>query len=260
MSPVKPPFHDMPHKSRSAAAMPMYQSIKEYIGRKIDTGELQTGSRIPSESQLGALFKTSRMTVNRALRELTTEGRLIRKQGRGSFVAPQRTLSALFEVRSIAEEIKAWGGKYSCHIHLLGEEKIPPGLAEAMHLEPYRSIYHSVMVHMDGNTPLQLADRYVNPAVAPQYLQQDFSRITPNEYLLSIAPISRVEHTVEALIPEAWIRELLKINEAEPCLALGRRTWVADTIATRSTFYYPGSRYRLSGRFTPGEGGSIRVS
>jgi GntR family histidine utilization transcriptional repressor len=239
--------------------LPIYQNIKEYIGRKIDVGELRAGMKIPSEAQLGALFKTSRMTVNRALRELAAEGRVLRKQGRGSFVAPPKTLSALFEVKSIAEEIKAGGGKYSCHIHLLEEEKASPALAEAMNIQPYEPLFHSVMVHMNGGIPVQLADRFINPAVAPQYLQQDFSRITPNRYLLGIAPPSSVEHTVEALIPEAWIRGLLKINEAEPCLALRRTTWVADITATHSTFYYPGSRYRFSGRFTPGDSGPVQV-
>jgi GntR family histidine utilization transcriptional repressor len=108
--------------------------------------------------------------------------------------------------------------------------------------------------------PIQLSSRFINPIIAPDYLQQDFTRITPNEYLLSLAPISSVEHVVEALIPEVWIRELLQINSAEPCLALSRRTWVDGIIATSSTFYYPGSRYSLGSRFTPATAGTIQVS
>ena len=52
------------------------------------------------------------MTVNRALRELTADGVLIRQQGVGTFVAPQKVHSALFEVHNIAQEIADRGHKH----------------------------------------------------------------------------------------------------------------------------------------------------
>ena len=62
------------------------------------------------------------------------------------------------------------------------------------------------------------------------------------------------EHVVEAMIPDAWIRDLLKISEAEPCLALRRKTWVQGKVATIGSFYYPGSRYSLGGSFSTSPG------
>lgn len=247
-------------KSAAASSTPIYLQVKEYILEKIHTGEYQTDMKIASEAELVKLFGASRMTINRALRELTAEGKLIRRQGRGTFIAQPKIQSALLEIESIAHEIQQRGGKYSCTVHLLGEEKANPSLAEAMELKPYTRVYHSVLVHRDNDIPIQLADRFIVPEIAPEYLQQDFTTITPNEYLLKLAPISGVEHVVEALIPDAWIRELLEINEAEPCLALHRTTWVEDAVATRSSFFYPGSRYSLGGRFTPSSSGSIRVA
>ncbi len=145
-------------------------------------------------------------------------------------------------------------------MHLLQEEKARPEIAQSMGLQPYSTVYHSVLVHKDAELPIQLSSRFINPLVAPDYLRQDFTSITPNEYLLSLAPISAVEHVVEALIPEVWIRELLQINSAEPCLALYRKTWLEEVVATHSIFYYPGSRYTLGGRFIPGSAGVIQVS
>ena len=84
--------------------------------------------------------------------------------------------------------------------------------------------------------------------------------MTVSDYLLSIAPVTAVEHIVEALIPDPWIRDLLQINAAEPCLALHRKTWAGAQIATISTFYSPGSRYTLGGTFTPTATGSIGIS
>lgn len=238
---------------------PLYLRIKQHILDKINSRQWQSDTKIPSEAELGNLFGASRMTVNRALRELTSENRLIRKRGSGTFVAQVKPQSALLEISSIADEIKERGGKYRCEVCLLTEEKVSPSLASEIGLTPYSSVFHSILVHNDNDVPIQLADRYIVPSIAPDFLKQDFTRITPNEYLLSIAPISHVQHVVEALIPDAWIRELLKINTAEPCLALHRTTWVEGTIATKSCFYYPGSRHSLGGVYTPVSSGSIQV-
>jgi len=239
----------MKKASGPTSSQPVYRKIKAYISDKIDTGAWPAGSRIPTEAQLVDQFGSSRMTVNRAVRELTAEGRLTRTQGRGTFVAVPKPQSAFLELASIAEEIKRSGGVYSCKVHLLCEEKATPGLAAEMGLKPYSAIFHSILIHQDNDIPIQLGDRFINPAIAPDYLHQDFTAVTPTEYLLRVAPAFSAEHVIEALIPEAWIRDLLQINESEPCLALRRTTWVNCKVATIGRFYYPGSRYSFGGRF-----------
>lgn len=242
------------------ARPPLYQQVKEYIIGKINASALQPGMQIESEAELVARLNVSRMTVNRALRELSVDGLLRRIQGRGTFVAERKPQAALLQISSIAEEIRARGGAYSCTVHLLEEEKAKPAVALAMQLKPYSVVFHSIIVHKDHNVPIQLGCRYINPAIAPDFLKQDFTRMTVSDYLLSIATVTAVEHIVEALIPDPWIRDLLQINAAEPCLALHRKTWAGDQIATSSTFYSPGSRYTLGGTFTPAAAGSIGIS
>lgn len=240
--------------------IPLYQQVKENIINRIAGGTLQPGMKIESEEKLVRQLKVSRMTVNRALRELSDEGRIERVRGRGSFVMEKKPQSPLLEIHSIAREIKQRGGSYSCTIHLLQEEKANPSLAASMQLAPYSAVFHSIIVHKDNDVPIQLGCRYINPKVAPDFIEQDFTKSTVSDYLLSLAPVSAVEHVVEALIPEPWIRDLLEINGSEPCLALCRKTWVEDTIATSSTFYYPGSRYSLGGRFIPSSSAIIGVT
>lgn len=72
--------------SRSAPA-PFYEKVKQEISEKIASGIWQPHDRIPSEAELVAQYGFSRMTINRALRELTDEGLLVRLQGVGTFVA-----------------------------------------------------------------------------------------------------------------------------------------------------------------------------
>lgn len=240
---------------------PLYLTIKEYVQNNISSGKWAVNERIPSEKELSDLFQTSRMTVNKALRDLASEGAVIRRKGQGSFVAPTKVQSALLEITSIEQEILKSGGEYTCNVHLLCEEKASPQIALQLELTPYESVYHSIIINEKDGLAIELADRFINPVIAPGYLKQDFTKITPTDFLLKIAPVRKVEHVVEAIIPPAWIRSLLSINEAEPCLALSRRTWSKGVVATKSSFYYPGSRYRLGGIFsTSNNHGVIKVA
>ncbi len=244
-------------ETKSAMAKPLYEQVKNYITSKLESGEWSSGVKIDSELALVKRFKVSRMTVNRALRELTAEGRITRVQGVGTFAANEKPLTPLFEIKPIDREISDCGADYSCEIHHLQEEKARPELAVDMGIAPYESVYHSIIIHKSDCEPFQLADRFVNPKLARDYLKQDFTRMTPSEYLLSLYPITEAEHIVEAVIPEAWVRKLLDINAAEPCLMLYRKTWAGKKVATISKFYYPGSRHRMGGKFTTEGGGRI---
>jgi GntR family transcriptional regulator len=66
--------------------VPLYQQIKDLLLDRIEHGELAAGDVIPSETQLKAALKVSRLTVRQALYELRVEGYVIREKGRGTFV------------------------------------------------------------------------------------------------------------------------------------------------------------------------------
>jgi GntR family histidine utilization transcriptional repressor len=112
-------------------------------------------------------------------------------------------------------------------------------------------VFRVVLIHSDEAGPIQLEDRYVNPAVAPDFLEQDFSAITPSRYLLNEVPVSEAEHVIEAIMPDRDTRKLLAMGPDEPCLVLYRRTWSDNIVVTRSRFVHPASRYRMDGRFVP---------
>ncbi len=246
-------------ETRSASAtpkiddspLPLYQKLKNLIITRIHNGDWQPGQKIPSETNMMEQYRIARMTANRALRELTTEGYLIRVQGVGTFVANQKPEADILRIRSIADEINEQGGIYSNRLELLAEEKPLELLTKEMKLSPEKKIFHSIIVHMDRGIPIQIEDRYVNPTIAPDYLQQDFSQITPTEYLLDIVVPTDVEHLLEAILPTKQMKRLLKIGPYEPCLSLHRRTWSGRPVITHAKFIYPGTRYQIGGRFRP---------
>ena len=69
------------------AFSPLYQQIKALITRSLQGGEWKPGQAIPSEMELAARFKVSQGTVRKAIDELAGENLLVRRQGKGTFVA-----------------------------------------------------------------------------------------------------------------------------------------------------------------------------
>lgn len=228
---------------------PAYQRIKNYILENIHAGSWREGDLIPSEHELVRHFKVSRMTVNRALRELTGDQVLTRVQGAGTFVAQPKYASTLVEIKSISDEIQARGHQHTCEVLLVERCRAEGRLAEEFLLPARGTVFHSRLLHKENGLPIQLEERWANPAVAPDYDRQDFRTITPNQYLVRVAPLQRVEYRIEASLPDAATRRLLAMEAKEACLILRRRTWSKEQVASVATLWHPGGRYQFTGNF-----------
>lgn len=241
------------------APQPLYQRIKGHIIDRIREGDWPVGRRIPSENQLVAELGVSRMTVNRALRELTEEGFVSRVPGVGTFVRGAPGQSSLVELRNIAAEIRERGNRHRADVTVKEVVRAGDEIAHAFDAPGGTELYHVVIVHSENGLPVQLEDRYCNPAIAPDFLKQDYTRVVCTEYLVSVAPVDQVEHVVRAVLPSDAQQALLRVAATEPCLALERRTWSFGRVASLVTLIYPGGRYELRGRYATSPTGRIRA-
>ena len=110
-------------------------------------------------------------------------------------------------------------------------------------------VFHSVMVHHEDGVPIQLEDRHVNPAAAPDYLQVDFQTTTPTQYLFQCAPLSEARYSIEAALPTRLEAKALGIKQSDPCLVITRCTISGAHVASQGRLVYPGMRYSLQGNF-----------
>ena len=228
-----------------------YQAIKRDIASRIAARDYVPGQMVPSEHELCRMFGVARMTVNRAMRELAAANLVRRVPGIGTFVAEPVAQSGLVEIRNIAEEIAARGHRHYAHVHALEALAASRDDAAAFALQEGAALFHSAILHCENDIPIQFEDRLVNPAIAPDYLAQDFARITPNKYLMRVAPLQEAAHVVQAIAAPEQIAAYLRLAEGEPCLLVSRQTWSGGRLAARTLLYHPGSRFRLTGRFVP---------
>jgi GntR family histidine utilization transcriptional repressor len=235
----------------TALKKPRYQQLKDLIIGRISNGDLRPQDRVPSENELVESMNVSRMTANRALRELTDEGYVDRIAGRGTFVSDFRARSHVLEVQNIADEIARRGHTHSCEVVRQSRQHARGEIARALDIEQGTDIFHLLLVHFENGSPVQVEDRHVVADFAPDCMQQNFQTVTPSAYLTAISPLQEAEQVVRAALPNAAVRQQLQMTDNEPGLVVIRRTWSHGRPVTFTRLHHPGSRYELTGHYAP---------
>lgn len=230
---------------------PRYQQLKDLIISRIATGDLGPSDRVPSEHELVESMNVSRMTANRALRELNDEGYVERIAGRGTFVSDFRSRSHLVEVQNIADEIARRGRVHSSTVIRQSRQHARGEIAKALHVQQGSDVFHLLLIHHENGAPIQIEDRHILATFAPNCMEQDFTAVTPSAYLTSIAPLQEAEQIVRAGMPNSAVRRHLEMEKDEPALVVIRRTWSKGRPVTFGRFHHPGGRYELTGHYTP---------
>lgn len=239
----------------NSTQIPRYQIVKDHMLALIKNGAWPRDKRLPSESELVAELKVSRMTVNRALRELSKEGFIKRLSGVGSFVndaVDDKVQSHPLAIRNIAADIEDRGHDYSCKVMSIDHVRADADIAKTFDISPGSRLFYSEIIHYESNLPIQIEQRHVLPAFAPEYLAQNFNSLSTTEYLLQQpGTIEEIEQIVQACMPSQKQIQQLQLVNNEPCLLLLRRTWVDSIVVTSTKLYHPASRYQFGSRYKP---------
>jgi GntR family transcriptional regulator, histidine utilization repressor len=240
-------------RSRSAPgpAVAPYARIKQHLKDELARGRWPPGAPMPSDAELVAQFGVSRMTVTRALNELRAEGLIERVQGVGTFAAHLVRVASTLRIRDLHEEITERGHRHHAEVHVARQEAASGAVAQRLGLAAGAPVFHTLIVHFEDGVPLQCEDRHVNPSSAPGYLDNDFTQVTPTQYLLQVAPFWQAQYSIEAALPTAREAKLLGIGRDEPCLVVQRRTVGKEVPITTARLVHPGTRYLLQGEFKP---------
>jgi GntR family histidine utilization transcriptional repressor len=233
----------------SIRSLPAYEQVKTFIKQQITSGAWRPGDAVPSEAALQQQFGVSRMTVNRAVKELAVEGVVSRVQGSGTVVAQLHRISSTLEIRDIHEEILERGHAHTTQVLTVEAVRADATLAQVFKLRSGAKLLHSVLVHFEDGVAIQLEDRHVNPAAAPGYLEADFATTTPTRYLLEHAPLTEASFSIEATLASVNEAKCLGLKRGEPCLVMTRSTVSGPHVASLVRLVYPGTRYSFGGKF-----------
>ncbi|MBR6164584.1 MAG: GntR family transcriptional regulator [Clostridia bacterium] len=158
-------------KLQSDSSSPLYHQLMQRLKEDIEKGTYPVGSRIPPEHELESLYRLSRVTVRRALAELTAEGMLERKQGKGTFVSTPRISHDLKSIHSFHDACKQNGFQPGTRVIHIREEEAGPQDLEELELREGSHIVETLRIRLADGEPVVLEKNHFSMAFA--YLENE---------------------------------------------------------------------------------------
>ncbi|WP_312597016.1 histidine utilization repressor [Brevundimonas sp.] len=236
--------------------MTLHQRIYADLERRILSGDLSPGDRIPFEHELTETYDCSRMTVSKAISELAGRGLVTRRRRAGTFVAQPKAHAAVLAIPDLQAEVAARGQVYG--YALLDRVERNARDEDEVELAAGGPLLDLTCLHSTDGTPLALEHRLIALAAAPQAIDVDFQTLAPGSWLLTSEPWTEAENRISAIEADAMAARLLGLKPGAACLCVERRTWRDGQGVTRVWQTFPGDRYDLVARFSPAHMKDIR--
>lgn len=119
----------------NAGPVPLYHQLKQALQSDIEQGIYKPGERVPSEPELVREYGVSRITVRQALDELEAEGLIVRRHGKGTYVAERRIEQELVRLTDFMEDMQQAGQNPSSRVLAFVHEPASLAVARALHLK-----------------------------------------------------------------------------------------------------------------------------
>jgi GntR family transcriptional regulator len=237
---------------RSAGELrePKYFIVKRHLLEII--GTLTPGSPVPTERLLMTELGTSRTTVRQALAELVGEGRLVRRQGSGTFVAEPK-VSWPLRMTSFTEQANSTGYAASTRLLDARRDKANDEIAARLGIRVGATVHRIERLRLVDTTPMALETSHLSAARFPRLVIQlrrseSLYRVLRDEY--GVVPTT-AEETIETASASPREAELLGTETGTPILMLSRHSFAADgTPVEWVQSWYRGDRYRFVTRLT----------
>ncbi|MEN2976825.1 UTRA domain-containing protein (plasmid) [Tistrella bauzanensis] len=236
------------------AAVSFHQRIYGDIERRVLTGELRPGDRIPSEHELMAVYGCSRMTVSKALTALAAAGMIERRRRAGSFVARPRIERTVMEIQDFAVEAARAGRSYAYRLLARRIEPLAEPEGSAFPVPAGTEVLRLDGLHQIDGVVMALERRSVMLDAVPHARDTDFTTTAPGRWLLQQVPWSDAVHVISAGLADAATARLLGVDKGSALLILDRETRQTALTITQVRLIHPAALYRFVGHFNPGNG------
>jgi GntR family transcriptional regulator len=210
---------------------PLFEQLKDVIIQKITSGEYNPGECLPSERDLAQLYGVSRVTIRIALSDLVNDGILLKKHGKGTYVASKKIEHSLGSLIGVVEELEMQHLNTSVIIHEKSFCKVSSEKCKKMNLAD-ESIMLKVVRHvMVDNKPFAIDYTYLPESIAYLLDGYDLSKDVIYRILEKYGyKITTAEQTISAENPTPNEAGIIGIKVSSPVLVLNRVTYVEGNI------------------------------
>ena len=236
---------DAPAPTQTPAFSPLYQQIKGLILQSLQAGEWKPGELIPSEMELAARFRVSQGTVRKAIDELAAENLVIRRQGKGTFVATHNEEHVQYRFLQLHPDIGLQQDEGRAQRHILDCKRVraTADIARSLGLRSGDSVIQIRRILSFGGKPTILEDIWLP---SQPFKGLDAEKMTnypgPTYAMFEMeygVRMVRAEEKIRAVLPDAQQTKLLQTTENTPLLSVERiaYTYNDKPVELRSGLY-----------------------
>lgn len=219
--------------------IPVYFQLRNIIINKIEQGEYELGSIIPSERDLAEQLSISRMTVRQALSQLVNEGVLYREKGRGTFVSKIK-----FEqknIMSFSDTVRKRGMEPKTEVLNFGLTEAGKFICEILDLNENEKVYNIKRLRLADSNPIAIEEAFIPQKYCPDMKMEDLYKslykLLKQKYSYTI---SFIDNDIQAALPTKEEKSLLNISSIIPILNISGVNYTEEGLK----LYFERSVYR----------------
>lgn len=244
--PASTPAQSLPAEpagENTPAFSPLYQQIKTLIMRGLQSGEWKPGEAIPSELELAARFRVSQGTVRKAIDELAAENLLVRRQGKGTFVATHSEEKIQYRFLRLQPEGDADAVPMQRQFLDCRRIPAPADVAKALSLRPGEMAVEIRRTLSQSGIPIVLDDIWLPAQLFTGLTAQRMGDYKGPLYGLFESEFGvrmiRAEEKIRAMAADAEVAAVLGVDVGSPLLSVERLsfTYGDKPVELRRGFY-----------------------
>ncbi len=218
------------------AFSPLYQQIKGLILQSLQAGEWRPGELIPSEMELAARFKVSQGTVRKAIDELAAENLVMRRQGKGTFVATHSAQQVQYRFLKLHPDVGDLEGEGRAHRTILECKRLraPAEIARLLALRSGDTVVQVRRVLAFSGIPTILEDIWLPGHAFKGLTAEQMATYKGPTYAMFEADFGvrmvRADEKLRAVLPDEAQAELLNVSTLTPLLSVERLAYTYNDI------------------------------
>ncbi len=210
--------------------VPLYVQVKNALRTGVLDGTYPPMSRMPSESELQAMFEVSRITIRQALGDLQREGLIFTVHGKGSFVAQPKAFQDVTSLQGFAEAMSAHGHEIVNRVVQFRFVPAPDYVAEQLDLEAQTTVAEIHRVRLLARQPVSYEITFVPEAIGKRLQRADLASrdiflILENDCGIALGG---ADLSIDAVAAESAIARALETRTNAPLLRIERLTQDSD--------------------------------
>ncbi|HEV2580056.1 MAG TPA: GntR family transcriptional regulator [Ktedonobacteraceae bacterium] len=248
----------------NAGPVPLYHQLKQVLREQIERGDYRPGDRLPSEPELIRQYGISRITVRQALDELEAEGLIVRRHGKGTYVAERRIEHELVRLTDFMEDMQQASQHPSSRVLAFVHEPASPPIASALHLKEKTEVVRVDRLRLADERPMAcdttwLPLRFGTLLVGIDLTQETIYHLLETRYAI---PVVSGTFSITATTATNHQADLLEMPAGDALLLIQRISYTTggEPVYVQDRYYRPDRvQYRVMLRRHNNEAGSPKI-